>query len=142
MNIYNFTPASALLGGILIGLSAVLLLVTNGKIAGVSGIVRGVLKPSTVQNIDWRFLFLFGLIVGSLFYRWLSGTENSFTLEASSLAVLVGGALTGFGTAISGGCTSGHGVCGLARRSLRSFAATMSFMFTGIITVFVLRHVF
>ena len=74
MNIYNFTPASALLGGILIGLSAVLLLVTNGKIAGVSGIVRGVLQPSTVQNIDWRFLFLFGVIVGSLFYRWLSGT--------------------------------------------------------------------
>ena len=140
MNIYNFTPASALLGGILIGLSAVLLLATNGKIAGISGIVREVLNPSAVKNIDWRFLFLLGLIGGSLFYRWLSGIENSITLEASSFAIIFGGAITGFGTAISGGCTSGHGVCGLARRSLRSFAATMSFMFTGVITVFVLRH--
>jgi len=140
MNIYNFTPASALLGGILIGLSAVLLVATNGKIAGISGIVREVLNPSAVKNIDWRFLFLMGLIGGSLFYRWLSGIENSISLEASWFAIIVGGALTGFGTAISGGCTSGHGVCGLARRSLRSFAATMSFMFTGVITVFVLRH--
>ena len=140
MNIYNFTPASALLGGILIGLSAVLLLATNGKIAGISGIVREVLNPSAVKNIDWRFLFLTGLIGGSLFYRWLSGIENSISLEASWFAIIVGGALTGFGTAISGGCTSGHGICGLSRFSLRSLVATLSFMIAGFVTVLVTRH--
>ncbi len=126
MEIYNFTPLSALAGGILIGLSAVLLLTVNGRIAGISGIVHGIVAPEKPNDLDWRLLFLVGLIAGAFL---------------SILIVGGGGILTGIGTAVGSGCTSGHGICGLARRSSRSLAATISFMLVGGITVFILRHV-
>ncbi|HIB18274.1 MAG TPA: YeeE/YedE family protein [Alphaproteobacteria bacterium] len=138
---YNFTPLSALAGGILIGLSAVLLLTVNGRIAGISGIVHGIVAPEKPNDLDWRLLFLVGLIAGAFLYRLLNGMDTSIALEASILIVGGGGILTGIGTAVGSGCTSGHGICGLARRSSRSLAATISFMLVGGITVFILRHV-
>ncbi|MFP6715644.1 MAG: YeeE/YedE thiosulfate transporter family protein [Alphaproteobacteria bacterium] len=141
MEIYNFTPLSALAGGILIGLSAVLLLTVNGRIAGISGIVHGIVAPEKPNDLDWRLLFLVGLIAGAFLYRLLNGMDTSIALEASILIVGGGGILTGIGTAVGSGCTSGHGICGLARRSSRSLAATISFMLVGGITVFILRHV-
>jgi hypothetical protein len=141
MEIYNFTPLSALAGGILIGLSAVLLLTVNGRIAGISGIVHGIVAPEKPNDLDWRLLFLVGLIAGAFLYRLLNGMDTSIALEASILIVGGGGILTGIGTAVGSGCTSGHGICGLARRSSRSLAATITFMLVGGITVFILRHV-
>ena len=141
MEIYNFTPLSALAGGILIGLSAVLLLTVNGRIAGISGILHGLVAPEKPDDLDWRILFLAGLIAAAFLYRLLNGMDNSIVLEASIPIVGVGGILTGIGTAVGSGCTSGHGICGLARGSSRSLAATISFMLVGGITVFILRHV-
>ncbi len=141
MEIHNFTPLSALAGGVLIGLSAVLLLAVNGRIAGISGIVRGIIDPNKPDDLDWRLLFLAGLIAGAFLYRLLPGMNTSISLEAPLLIVIIGGALTGIGTAVSGGCTSGHGVCGLAQKSPRSLVATISFMFMGGVTVFMMRHV-
>ena len=141
MEIYNFTPLSALAGGILIGLSAVLLLTVNGRIAGISGILYGLVAPKKPDDLDWRILFLAGLIAAGFLYQLLNGMNTSITLEASTPIVGVGGILTGIGTAVGSGCTSGHGICGLARGSSRSLAATISFMLVGGITVFILRHV-
>jgi len=141
MEIYNFTPLSALAGGILIGLSAVLLLTVNGRIAGISGILYGLVAPKKPDDLDWRILFLAGLIAAGFLYQLLNGMNTSITLEASIPIVGVGGILTGIGTAVGSGCTSGHGICGLAQRSSRSLAATISFMLVGGITVFILRHV-
>ena len=141
MEIYNFTPLSALAGGILIGLSAVLLLTVNGRIAGISGILYGLVAPKKPDDLDWRILFLAGLIAAGFLYQLLNGMNASITLEASIPIVGVGGILTGIGTAVGSGCTSGHGICGLARGSSRSLAATISFMLVGGITVFILRHV-
>ena len=140
MEIYNFTPLSALAGGILIGLSAVLLLTVNGRIAGISGILHVLVAPDKPDDLDCRILFLAGLIAASFLYRLLNGMDTSITLEASIPIVGVGGILTGIGTAVGSGCTSGHGICGLARGSSRSLAATISFMLVGGITVFILRH--
>ena len=141
MEVYNFTPLSALAGGILIGLSAVLLLTVNGRIAGISGIVHGIVAPEKPNDLDWRLLFLAGLIAGAFIYQLLNGMDTSIAIEAPILIVGVGGILTGIGTAVGSGCTSGHGICGLAQRSSRSLAATISFMLVGGITVFILRHV-
>ena len=141
MEIHDFTPLSALTGGVLIGLSAVLLLAVNGRVAGISGIVHGIVAPEKPNDLDWRLLFLVGLIAGAFLYRLLNGMDTSIALEASILIVGGGGILTGIGTAVGSGCTSGHGICGLARRSSRSLAATISFMLVGGITVFILRHV-
>jgi len=141
MEIHNFTPWSALIGGILIGLSTALLFAVNGRLAGISSIVRGVVAPEKPNDLDWRILFLAGLVLGAFLYRLLSGTSSSITLEAPILIVGIGGILTGIGTAVGNGCTSGHGICGLARKSSRSLMATITFMGVGGITVFLLRHV-
>ena len=125
----------------MIGLSAVLLLTVNGRIAGISGILHGLVAPEKPDDLDWRILFLAGLIAAGFLYRLLNGMDTSITLEASIPIVGVGGILTGIGTAVGSGCTSGHGICGLARGSSRSLAATISFMLVGGITVFILRHV-
>ena len=125
----------------MIGLSAVLLLTVNGRIAGISGILYGLVAPKKPDDLDWRILFLAGLIAAGFLYRLLNGMDTSITLEASIPIVGVGGILTGIGTAVGSGCTSGHGICGLAQRSSRSLAATISFMLVGGITVFILRHV-
>ena len=136
----NFTPYSALFGGILIGLGASLFMFLNGRIAGISGMLKGLLTPSTVLDNSWRVAFVIGLVSAGLVYQTLVPTK-SLPAENTSLIILVlGGLLVGFGTAMGTGCTSGHGVCGLSRFSLRSLIATVIFLSTGIVTVYVLRH--
>lgn len=135
----NFTPISSLSGGLLIGLAAALLWVANGRIAGISGIV-GNLPSASTRDIAWRAAFLAGLIAAPWCYAALAGAPP-IRLDATVPVVIAGGLLVGFGTRLGGGCTSGHGVCGLARLSPRSIVATLLFMAAGFITVFVMRHV-
>jgi uncharacterized membrane protein YedE/YeeE len=134
----------SLLGGALIGLSASLLLLANGRVAGISGVVGSLVSP-TRGDVAWRVLFFAGLLAGGLLLSWLR--PQSFPAPASSspggFAMLVAaGLLVGYGTRLGNGCTSGHGVCGISRGSLRSIAATLTFMATGALTVFLVRHVF
>lgn len=136
----NFTPFSSLLGGILIGLSAAALLLFNGKIAGISGIVGGLLSP-TQNETAWRLMFLAGLISGGLLMVQISPHALSMDVPRSATALLVAGVLVGFGTRLGNGCTSGHGVCGMSRGSARSFVATAVFMLTGMLTVYVVNHI-
>lgn len=141
MTIVNFQPWSALLGGLLIGLSAALLLLLNGRIAGVSS-VMGRLLPPTLGDAAWRLWFLGGLIGGGVLWRLFSGqTAADLVFEAGVPVLLAGGLLTGFGTRVANGCTSGHGVCGIGRLSPRSIVATLTFMATAAVTVYVSRHV-
>jgi hypothetical protein len=131
--------ATALLGGVLIGLAASLLLWLNGRIAGVSGILNGVIF-SKAQDTAWRVAFLAGLIAaGGLYMALVPGASLPRT-DYSRVGLLAAGVLVGFGTRMSNGCTSGHGVCGLARLSLRSFVAVITFMATAIATTFIVRH--
>lgn len=129
----------ALLGGCLIGVAATLLLAWNGRIAGVSGILGGLLRP-TRGDVLWRAAFLVGLVAGAT--PWLAfSARDSFSISAKLPLLLAGGLLVGYGTQLGNGCTSGHGVCGLARGSRRSLAATATFFATAAASVFVLRHV-
>lgn len=140
MTIVNFQPYSALLGGALIGLSAALLLLLNGRMAGVSGVL-GRLLPPTLGDAAWRLWFLAGLVGGGVVWRLASGqTAADLVFEAGVPVLLVGGLLTGFGTRTASGCTSGHGVCGIGRLSPRSMVATATFMATAAVTVYVTRH--
>ncbi len=137
----NFTPYSALTGGSLIGLSAVLMMMLNGRIAGVSGIAGGLMTPVT-GDWAWRLAFVLGLIAGPLVYMALGGQLPAISFPVSSPGGLIAaGLIVGFGTRMGSGCTSGHGVCGVSRLSARSLAATGAFMFTGFATVFIIRHV-
>lgn len=139
MTIVNFTPVSALLGGALIGLAAGGMWWLLGRLAGVSNILGSAVGQR--DGRDWRMAFLAGLLVaGLLAFALLSG-EVPFVLEAGYGQVLVAGFLVGLGTQLGSGCTSGHGVCGIGRLSLRSVVATLVFMAAGIVTVYVLRHV-
>ena len=135
----TFTPVTGFLGGVLIGLAAVLLLLANGRIAGVSGIVGG-LFGSERADIAWRVAFVAGLWLGAISYWTFRGELFPVRLNASWPTVIVAGLLVGFGTRMGGGCTSGHGICGIARFSRRSMIATLIFIGTGIATVFVARH--
>ncbi len=133
-----------LLGGALIGLSASLLLLANGRVAGISGVVGSLLAPVR-GDIAWRALFLGGLLTGGLLLVWLRPVSFSAPapLSAGGVGLLVAsGLLVGFGSRLGNGCTSGHGVCGISRGSVRSIAATVTFMATGALTVFLARHVF
>lgn len=131
----------ALLGGVLIGTSSILLLLTDGKIAGISGMMGGLLGAQRRLN-GWRYAFLAGLAAGGLGLR-LAGWEVFAPLRGISCGALIAaGLLVGFGTQVGSGCTSGHGVCGLGRLSRRSLAATLTFMSTGALTVYLVRHVF
>ena len=121
------------------GLSAMLLLFANGRIAGISGITWAALQRQ--PGLAWRALFLAGLLIGPLLFHGLSGVAAPAPSAAPAWLVVVAGLLVGLGTRVGSGCTSGHGVCGLGRLSLRSLAATLTFMATGIATVYVLRHV-
>jgi uncharacterized membrane protein YedE/YeeE len=135
----QFTPFQALAGGLLIGTAAILLLWLNGRIAGVTGMITGLLvKPSTAPG--WRLLFLIGLVAGTALYGIL-GYSTPLRRGFPLPLLIVAGLLTGYGTAQANGCTSGHGVCGMARFSLRSFVATGTFLAVAILTTFVLRHV-
>lgn len=136
----NFTPISALAGGALIGLGAAVLLLGNGRIAGISGIVGDLLR-SPGDGRSWRAAFVTGLIVGPLVYQLFVGHVLPVTIEATVSLLIVGGLLVGFGTNLGSGCTSGHGVCGIARLSPRSIVATAVFMAAGGLTVYVSRHV-
>ena len=136
----SFTPLSALAGGILIGLSATLLLWTTGRIAGISGIVGGLLRP-TAAELPWRVAFIVGLVAAPLLYRIAGGATPLIVVTPSLPLAIVGGLLVGYGTQLGSGCTSGHGVCGLARLSPRSLAATVTFLSVALATVFVVRHI-
>lgn len=136
----NFTPYSALLGGALIGIAATLMLWINGRITGISGILGGVLFPVKTDAL-WRVLFIAGLLCGALLFTLVKGSPINLEVQATPLVSILAGFLVGFGTRLGSGCTSGHGICGIARVSKRSFAATLMFMLTGIVTVFLVRHV-
>lgn len=129
----NFTPGSSILGGILIGLSATLLLLSNGRIAGISGIANGLFTSGTGDKI-WRACFLLGLVIGAGSYITFFGLTFDTPQRALPM-LLVAGFLVGFGTRLGNGCTSGHGVCGIARLSMRSLVATGVFLVTAIATV-------
>ena len=133
-----FTPWWALAGGVLIGISAAMFVLLNGRIAGISGILGGLLRPMR-SDMGWRVAFLLGLVVAPATYALFSELPAR-TIEASDATLVLAGLLVGVGTRYGGGCTSGHGVCGLSRFSLRSLAATMVFMGAGFVTVFVTRH--
>ena len=135
----NFTPVSALIGGLLIGASAALFLVLNGRIAGISGILGG-LVPAERGQVGWRLAFLAGMFIAPLAYVTLGGALPAIGLDASLPLLVVAGLIVGFGTRLGAGCTSGHGVCGIGRGSPRSLAATAVFMATAIATVFITRH--
>lgn len=134
-----FTPVPALVGGLLIGASASALLLLNGRIAGVSGILANAIVPEEGDR-GWRVTFLAGLVVGGLALAWLHPAAFAGAPTGSLVPVVAAGLAVGFGTRLGGGCTSGHGVCGIARLSARSIVATLVFMAAGAATVFVARH--
>ena len=136
----NFTPVSASVGGALIGLSAVILMGMNGRIAGISGVFSGVVFAENGDKL-WRALFVIGLVLGPVVYTLLKG-EAPALLSAGIPLIIAGGLLVGFGTRLGSGCTSGHGVCGLSRLSPRSMASVALFMGAGMATVAVTRLVF
>jgi uncharacterized membrane protein YedE/YeeE len=136
---HNFTPIAALAGGILIGLSAAAMLLLDGKIAGISGILDGVLKPVTGDTL-WRICFLSGLLAGGLLLRIFQPSAFDFGLVRPLPLLIVAGLLVGFGTRLGSGCTSGHGVCGVSRLAPRSLVATATFIFTGALTVYLLNQ--
>jgi hypothetical protein len=137
----NFTPLSAAIGGALIGLSSVLLMLLTGRIAGISGIFAGLLNVRAGDK-GWRIAFIAGLILAPLLAGWIGYGMPMPQLPASWTVIIAGGLLVGFGTRMGDGCTSGHGICGIARLSGRSIAATVIFMLTAVATVAVSRHMF
>ncbi|MGH1572326.1 YeeE/YedE family protein [Methylobacterium oryzae CBMB20] len=135
----GFTPLSATVGGAMIGTSAALFLLLNGRIAGISGILGGLLAPPS-RETGWRAAFVAGLILAPLAYAGLGGSLPPVTIGASFPLLILAGLLVGFGARLGAGCTSGHGVCGIGRGSPRSLAATGTFMAVAILTVLVVRH--
>ncbi len=135
----NFTPVTGLIGGLLIGLAATLLLAGSGRIAGISGIAGGLLARVPGDNA-WRFLFLLGLVLGAGIYQLLTAGPLEVDIDVSWPLLITAGFLVGFGTRLGGGCTSGHGVCGIARLSARSIVATLIFIGVAMATTFVLRQ--
>jgi uncharacterized membrane protein YedE/YeeE len=136
----HFTPVFSAIGGALIGLSASILLAGSGRIAGISGIFGGALVPKA-NDAEWRIWFLAGLISAGVVWRALSPASFGAPIAQPLLLTIFAGLLVGVGTQIGNGCTSGHGVCGISRGSKRSITATLIFMATAAITVFVVRHV-
>tara|TARA_B110001450_G_scaffold202062_1_gene191240 strand:- start:651 stop:1085 length:435 start_codon:yes stop_codon:yes gene_type:complete len=138
----EFTPFASLLGGGLIGLSAVVLLAAHGRIAGISGIVSRILPPSVDKaGLSQGIIFLIGLLLAAPLWFVLTGSAPVQMVSSNGLLLIIAGLLVGFGSVMGNGCTSGHGVCGISRGSARSIAATVTFMATAFVTVFVLRHV-
>ena len=141
----EFTPLASAFGGALIGLSAVLLLAFNGRIAGISGITVGLLPPWGERffngDVNWRLAFIAGLLAAPLLVQLVTGEAIQQTVSSNIGLMVVAGLVTGFGAVYGGGCTSGHGVCGISRLSMRSILATGCFMTTAMITVFIMRHV-
>lgn len=135
-----FTPLASLAGGVLIGLSAVLLMLASGRIMGATGVLSGALFGPGAR--DWRLALLAGMVSGPLAVLMLTGSFPEIQVPVTTAAMVVGGLLVGIGVSFGGGCTSGHGVCGMARLSARSIVATLTFMVTTGVTVFLVRHVF
>lgn len=136
----HFTPWTSLVGGLMIGLAAAMFLFFNGRIAGISGIVGGLFRPAS-GNIAWRLAFIAGILAAPIIYA-LARPLPDVRIDADLPTLIVAGLLVGIGTRYGSGCTSGHGVCGLSRRSPRSLAATLAFMSAGFVTVYIVRHVF
>jgi uncharacterized membrane protein YedE/YeeE len=137
----NFTPITSFIGGLLVGLASVMLLLVNGRIAGISGIAGGaLLGPGKAERV-WRLFFLVGMIATGAILGGMYPEFFTYELARSKAAVVIAGLLVGFGTKLGNGCTSGHGVCGLSRGSRRSLFATATFMLVGMITVFVVNAV-
>ena len=135
---HNFTPISSLIGGLIIGSSVVLFFYTTGRLAGISGIFA-----NSLTNNNKRFsniLFLSGLFIGPLSYYYFTNSPIEFEITNSYTLIIIAGFLVGFGTKIASGCTSGHGICGISRFSIRSIVATLTFIFSAVITVFILQN--
>ena len=132
------TPIHSLVGGVLIGVAASILILFNGKIAGISGILGGVLKFKT-EDVGWRLLFLLGLLVSPVIYSIFFALPK-VTVHSGHWTVLTAGLLVGLGARYGSGCTSGHGICGLSRLSVRSLVATITFMLAGVVTVYITHH--
>ncbi len=140
MTVTAFTPLASTIGGVLIGVAAVMMMALNGRIAGISGILGRLLPPYADCDPVGAACFVIGLVVAPLVYAAVAGTPFSQTVSGNVVLMAGAGLLVGFGTIFGGGCTSGHGVCGMARLSARSLVATATFMATGFATVFVMRH--
>lgn len=135
----NFTPIASLVGGILIGLSSLMVMAFSGRIAGISGIFGGLLVPG--NDTLWRSAFVAGLVTAGAVALAVAPASVAFTIDRSVVAVIAAGLLVGFGTRLGSGCTSGHGICGISRFSPRSTVAVLTFMTTGAVTVYVVQHV-
>jgi uncharacterized membrane protein YedE/YeeE len=131
---------ASLAGGVMIGVAALLLMLLHGRVMGISGILGGIVQPSSRDDMRWRLLFAAGVLLGPLAVIHMLGRPIAVTPVASGMVLPVAGFLVGLGTAIGSGCTSGHGICGLARLSPRSAAAVGMFMVTAVITVYIVRH--
>lgn len=136
-----FTPFASFGGGLLIGLAAVLLMLMLGRIMGATGILSGVVLPSGTGDFAWRAAVLAGMVTGPLVFTAISGAAPAIDVPVSMPMLVIGGLLVGLGVSFGGGCTSGHGVCGNARFSARSIVATLTFMATAGLTVFIIRHI-
>lgn len=136
-----FTPLQSLGGGALIGLGAVMLMATMGRVMGATGILAGVVQPSNLSDWSWRAAVLVGMICGPLVVLIITGELPAIQVPISTTMMVIGGFIVGIGVTFGSGCTSGHGVCGMARLSPRSIVATLTFMITTGITVYVVRHV-
>ena len=141
MAITDFTPDSGAIGGALIGLAAVILMATAGRIMGATGIFRGLLTLRFDDAFQWRMIFIVGLLLGTAWTGLITGAAHNISFVSNNYLIVIGGLLVGAGTTLSNGCTSGHGICGISRFSLRSVVATCVFMVAAIITVFTFRHV-
>ena len=133
----NFTPYSSFIGGLIIGFAVVLFFITTGRLAGISGILSNTFEKN--ENKFSNILFLVGLVFGPLVYIFLSKKDVVFNMSSSLPVIVIGGLLVGFGTKVGKGCTSGHGICGISRFSIRSIVATINFILIAMITVFVLK---
>ncbi len=136
-----FTPMASLGGGVLIGIASTLLMLTLGRVFGATGILAGLMKPASGEDFAWRAALLAGMVSGPLVVLGLTGQMPAVQVPVSTAMMIIGGFLVGVGVTYGGGCTSGHGVCGMARLSPRSISATITFMITTGLTVYVLRHV-
>lgn len=139
----NFTPWTALAGGALIGLASAIFVLFNGRIAGISGIIGGLIKPRAINlstgDTSWRIAFIAGLVLAPLIWQLFAALPN-IQIDTSTSLLIAAGLITGFGTRYGSGCTSGHGVCGISRLSPRSMVATLIFMSFGFLTVYISRH--
>ncbi len=136
----EFTPWASLIGGAMIGVSAVLLMATHGRIAGISGIAVRMLPPYQDGEVFGRIVFILGLVLAPGLYAAFTGQWAPMTIAGQGMLLVIAGLLVGFGSIWGNGCTSGHGICGISRLSVRSLVAVVTFMSTAIITVFITRH--